>query len=75
MNASQVPIGRIMILDILIPPIGTCLWWLMARGWAGFVQLGNISDATKRRQRWEFWIVLASAYLIMFSVTLYGLLR
>jgi hypothetical protein len=45
----------------------------MARGWAGFVQLGKVSERTKKRQHWEFWIVLVDSYLIMFGVTLYGL--
>jgi hypothetical protein len=69
------PISQIILLDILIPPVGTCLWWLMARGWAGLVQLRNPSETTKKRQRVEFFAILMSAYVLMFAITVYGLLR
>jgi hypothetical protein len=72
---GPIPISQMILLDIVIPPIGTCMWWLMARGWAGFVQLGRVSDTTQKRQRWEFWVILAAAYVIMFGITIYGLLR
>ena len=75
MRSGAIPIGEMILLDVLIPPIGTCVWWLMARGWAGLVQLGQVSDKTKRRQRIEFLSILVAAYIVMFGVTLYGLLK
>ena len=44
----------------------------MARGWAEIVQGGNVSEATQKRQKWEFWLVLIAAYLLMFGITIYG---
>jgi hypothetical protein len=75
MRPGAIPLGQMILLDILVPPIGACLWWLMVRGWAGFVQLGRPSETTTRRQRWEFWALLIAAYLLMFGITAYGLLR
>ncbi len=75
MTPGTLPIGRVILLDILVPPIGTCLWWIMARGWASLVQLGKPSETTKRRQKWEFWAILIAVYVLMFGITLYGLLR
>jgi hypothetical protein len=72
MRAGALPIGEQILLDLLVPPIGTCLWWAMARGWATTVQSGSISEATKRRQKWEFLIIMALAYLLMLGITLYG---
>jgi hypothetical protein len=71
---GALPITQMIALDLLVPPIGTCIWWLMSRGWAGLVQGGTISGRTKKRQKWEFWVVLAGAYLLMFGITLYGYL-
>jgi hypothetical protein len=66
--------SQMIALDLLVPPIGTCIWWLMSRGWAGLVQGGTVSDKTKKRQKWEFLIILVLAYLLMFGITLYGYL-
>lgn len=74
MKTDPIPIGLLILLDILVPPIGTLLWWGMARGWAGLVQFGKVSGATRRRQKWEFWLILVAAYILMFAITLYGLL-
>lgn len=72
---TPLPLGEQILLDVIVPPIGTCLWWLKARGWADLVQLGRVSDRTKRRQEWEFWIVMFAGYVTMFGVTLYSALR
>jgi hypothetical protein len=74
MRPGAYPIGQTIILDIIVPPIGTFLWLLKARGWAGVVQLGKPSETTKKRQKWEFWIILTAAYVIMFGITAYGFL-
>jgi cytochrome b561 len=74
MRAGAYPIDQQLLYDLLFPPIGTCLWWLMARGWARAVQGGKPSETTKKRQKWEFWVVLVCLYLLMFGITIYGLL-
>ena len=74
MRPGALPISQMIALDLLVPPIGTFIWLLMSRGWAAMVQGGTISERTKKRQKWEFWVVLASAYLLMCGITLYGYL-
>ena len=74
MRTGALPLGQIIALDLFIPPIGTCIWWLMSRGWAGFVQGGSVSENTKKRQKWEFWSILLAAYLLMFGITIYAYL-
>ena len=53
-----------IIILILAPPLVTVLWWLLSRGWATTVQGGNISERTRKRQSFEFWIVLGAGYFI-----------
>ena len=75
MMRTPLPLGQQILLDIIVPPIGTCVWWVMSRGWASAIQLGKVSDTTKKRQKSEFWIVLVIAYLVMCGITIYGLFR
>ena len=72
MRAGALPISEQLLLDVFVPPIGAAVWWLMSRGLAGALQGGNTSATTKKRQKWEFWIILAVAYLLMFGITIYG---
>jgi hypothetical protein len=72
---TQMPFVQQILLDLVAPPILTCIWWLFSRGWAGAVQGGKISDRTKSRQRIRFWIVLAIIYVAMFGTTIYYRLR
>ena len=65
------PIGKQILLDVVVPPILTALWWLFSRGWANAIQAGDVSDTSKDRQGKGFWIVLAALYLIMFGATAY----
>jgi hypothetical protein len=74
MRPGALPLSQLIVLDLLVPPIGTCIWWLMSRGWAGFVQGGAISENTRKRQKREFWSILIAAYLLMFGITIYGYL-
>ena len=73
MVATEHPstLGQILFV-LVVPPIMTALWWLGSRGWANVVQGGNVSDRTKRRQKWEFWVVLAVLYVIVAGFALYA---
>ncbi len=75
MKSNALPTGQLIALVLLTPPIITCIWWLMARGWAGMVQGASVSEATKKRQRWEFWALLVATYLLVFGIALYAWLR
>jgi len=66
-----IPLYQQFLLDLCAPPIMTCLWWLMSRGWARTIQGSDVSEQTKHRQSKGFWIVLGSGYLIMFGGTIY----
>ncbi len=74
-RSGALPLSQQILLDLLVPPIGTAVWWLMARGWASIVQGGNTSETTQKRQKWETWIILILAYVLMFGITIYGQLR
>lgn len=71
MNQGGIPFYQQILLDIVAPPIGAIIWMILSRGWAGVVQMGNVSKMTKDRQRVEFWVVLFALYVIMFGITLY----
>jgi hypothetical protein len=71
LRPGALPISEQILLDLFFPPVGACIWWLMARGWAVTVQGGPPSETTKKLQRWLFWALLASAYLLMFGITVY----
>ena len=66
------PVGQQILLDVLVPPVGACLWWLKARNWAMTVQSGKVSSTTIKRQKLEFWIVLFLGYLMTFGMTIYA---
>jgi len=72
MRPGALPMFDQVLLDLFVPPVGSCVWWLMSRGWATSVQGDAVSDDTKKRQRTEFWAVLCVAYFIMISITVYG---
>ena len=61
-----------ILYDLILPPIGAVLWWLMSRGLATTVQGRTVSEETKRRQKFEFVVVLIGVYLIMFSITIFA---
>ena len=72
-HSQALPLWQIICLDLVVPPVGTALWWLMSRGFASAVQGGAATSSTKRRQRMEFWILLISTYAVAFAVTVWGL--
>ena len=69
---AAAPLSEQILFDIVLPPIGAALWWLMSRGWAGTVQGGDVSGETKNRQKVEFVVLLVATYALMFSITIYG---
>lgn len=69
---AAAPLSEQILYDIIIPPVGAAIWWLMSRGWAGTLQGGTVSETTKRRQRIEFFALLVGVYVLMFSITIYG---
>ena len=68
--AQPFSVGEFLI-DLIGPPIFTALWWVMSRGWALGVQGGSVSDKTKKRQRIEFFVVLAVVYAIGIGMSIY----
>ena len=59
------------LLDTVAPPVIAVLWWLLSRGWATAVQAGQVSDRTRKRQKFGFIAVLAVLYVLMFGATTY----
>lgn len=69
---GALPIYQQIFLDVFIPPIGAVLWRFMAGGWASTVQGGKVSEVTRRRQSYEFWVILCLGYAIAFGIAIYG---
>jgi hypothetical protein len=73
MESSALPLVGQVILFLLVPPIGSCVWWLFSRATARAIQGGMVSEATKKRERIGFFVVLFAAYLLMFGIKIYSL--
>ena len=69
---GALPLSQQIILDLLFPPVGAAMWWVLSTGWATIVQGGKISDRTRRLRKRMFWALLAGAYVLMFGITLYA---
>jgi len=69
------PVAEQIAVLLLGPPIMTLLWLLMSSGWAGLVQGGAVSDRTKKRQKWEFWVLLTAMYALGLGIIVYGYLK
>ena len=65
------PLMRQYLLDLVAPPIVTCVWWFFSRGTATVFQGGRVSERTKRWLGKGFIVVLVGSYLIMFGITTY----
>jgi hypothetical protein len=53
-----------IILLLLFPPFGACLWWAMSKGWAAELQGSTISATTRTRQRFIIWLLIPIAYVL-----------
>jgi hypothetical protein len=70
MRPGAYPLSEQVLVDLIAPSI----FGFRARGRARFVQSGTVSEETKGRQWLEFKVVLILGYVLMFGVTIYGLL-
>lgn len=75
MTSSSTPLWEQVVIVFLGPPIMAMIWRVASRGWATVVQGGTTSEKTKRRQKWEFWVLLAAMYLVTLSMAAYAWLR
>jgi hypothetical protein len=66
------PLWEQLAIGIFGPPIMAILFRFMARGWAMTVQGGTVSQKTDKRQRIEFWGMLALLYLIVWGEFIYA---
>ncbi len=62
---ENIRMSQAVVVLIVFPPIGACVWWLLSRAWARTVEGGIVSERTVKRQRAEFWVVLVAAYAVM----------
>ncbi len=72
MHGGALPLAQQILLDLLVPPVGTLVWWRMSRRWATLVQGGVVSETTRKRQKKVALVLLAIVYVLMFSITIYG---
>jgi hypothetical protein len=73
-RSGSLPLFEQVLIDLVGPPIGAGLFWLLSRGWAVKVQGGSVSDRTRARQIRGFWLVMGVSYLFMIAITVYGYL-
>jgi hypothetical protein len=71
-RSGSLPLFEQVLIDLVGPPIGAGLFWLLSRGWAITVQGGSVSDRTRARQVRGFWVVMAVSYVVMIAITVYG---
>ena len=66
------PLGEQIATLIVAPPIIAVLVRIMSHGWAMLVQGGNVSETTRKRQNWQFWMLLWGGYIIMTGLFVYA---
>jgi len=69
---AVLPIGQLLPLDLVLPPIGTVLLWLLSNGGANVFEDGNPSQSSLSWLRRSFWIQLVPFYRLMFGITGYA---
>lgn len=73
--AAAGPIPEQIAILLFGPPITAIVWSFLARGWAYSIQGGKVSERTKKRQKWEFWILLIIMYVICIVVAILAHLK
>jgi len=54
------------------PPCLTLLTWLLTRGWTYLMMRGRTTARITAWQRYDFWIIFAIIYVVMFTAALVG---
>lgn len=73
LKSGALPINQQIVLDLLVPPAVTAVWWLLTGGWS--IVLGeSASPNVVGRKRPATLDVLAVCYIVAFSITIYGYL-
>jgi len=75
LGPDALPLREVVALDVLFPPIGAAIWWVMSRSLGAVIQAGSPTERSRKFVNRGFWIVLAAAYLIMFGVTAFAYFR
>jgi hypothetical protein len=55
---------------LLGPPCLAALIWLLTRGWTLLMMRGRPTPRIAMWQRYDFWIILAILYIVMFAAAL-----
>jgi len=55
---------------LLGPPILAAMTWLLTRGWTSMMMRGRTTSRIATWQKYDFWIILAILYLVMFTAAL-----
>ena len=75
MSSGMTPLWEQILILLIGPPIMTCAWWVLSRGWAVIIQGGEASEKTKHRQKIEFWGLLIAMYAVSLGMTLYAWMK
>jgi hypothetical protein len=61
-----------ILIDVLFPPVGVSLWWLMSRATAYTLQSGNPTQRSLDFIRRSTLVLLVICYCLMFGITAYA---
>ena len=68
--ARQGDMSQITEVLLFGPPCLAVVTWAFARGWSRAMQGGQISERFQRWERYDFWVILAIMYLVMFGTAI-----
>jgi|GEM_PF-3267540 len=57
----------IVWLLLFAPPCLALLTWLMTRGWTAMIARGNPRPWIAVWQKYDFWVILAILYIVMWT--------
>jgi hypothetical protein len=68
---APLPLPEMLLIDLVAPPIGVGIWWLMSKGLQ--MNLGTADDPVVGGWTKSLgWIFLIVAYLFFFALTIYA---
>jgi uncharacterized membrane protein len=69
---NGLPLWQQILYSVVAPLIGAVIFRFMARAWAKLLQGEAISEQTRRRQKFEFWMILVFMYVALGSIFIYA---
>jgi len=65
-------LGGQILLDLVVPPIGAAVLWVLGTGWSTTVYGGTLPDSAKKLRKLLTWGVFLFLLVAGFGITLYS---